>query len=287
MDYAIQVKNLTKRYRDFSLENLNFNLEKGTINGFVGPNGAGKTTTIKCFLNLVKPDSGEVRILGMDSIKQDCQLKDRIGIVLDEGYFYENLTIKEMKNLLKPFYSFWDEDMYHEYLKKFDLPQGKKIKELSKGMRMKYSILLAMSHGAELLIMDEPTSGLDPLIRADIIDILKNIIQDENKTVFFSTHITSDLDKIADNLIFLNDGQIFLMGEKDEIKSSHVIVRGPCEYLTDNIRRAFIFLNETSYGFDGLTTQKELMQKTFSDKARFEIPSVEDLLLYYTRRKLA
>lgn len=269
---------------DFSLKSINFQLEKGSITGFIGPNGAGKTTTIKCILNLLHKDSGTITALGMDHIKQECELKDYLGVVMDIGYYYENLTLRQMKNLIAPFYSKWDEKTYQKLQKKFQLPENKKIKDLSKGMRMKYSILLAVSHNAKLFIMDEPTSGLDPLVRSELMDILKELIQDEEKTVFFSTHITSDLDKVADYLIFLFNGQIILQGVKDDIKDQHVMVKGPNHLLAD-AEKYFIGIHKTPYGFEGLSDQKEIVKKLFQKDAIYEVPNIEELFLYYSRRE--
>ena len=286
MDTVLEVNNLCKNYKDFSLKCIDFQIEKGTITGFVGPNGSGKTTTIKCILNLLRPDSGTITALGFDNVRQECELKDKLGIVLDVGYYYEDLTLGEMKRLIAPIYSAWDERTYQIVLRKFQLSENKKIKDLSKGMRMKYSILLAMSHGAKLFIMDEPTSGLDPLVRSELVEILKDLIQDEEKTVLFSTHITSDLDKIADYLIFLFDGQIILQGAKDEIKDSHVIVKGSNKLFDETAEKYFVGLHKTPYGVEGLSHKKSAVRQLFQDEATYEVPTVEDLMLYYTRRGL-
>jgi ABC-2 type transport system ATP-binding protein len=284
VDTVLEVKQLNKCFKDFSLKNIDFKIEKGTITGFVGPNGAGKTTTIKCILNLLHSDSGSITALGLDHVKEERKLKDKLGIVMDFGYYYEDLTLGEMKRLTAPFYTKWDEKSYQSILKKFQLPEHKKIKDLSKGMRMKYSILLAMSHDAKLFIMDEPTAGLDPIVRMELIDILKNLIQDEEKAVFLSTHITSDLDKAADYLIFLNDGKIVLQGAKDEIKDSHVIVKGSNKLFDQDISQYFVGINKTPYAVEGLSNNKKAVRQIFQNDAVYEVPTVEDLLLYYTRR---
>lgn len=284
METVINVNQLRKDYRDFSLKSIDFQIKKGTITGFVGPNGSGKTTTIKCLLNLIHRDSGTITIFGLDSIKQEREIKDQLGIVLDVGYYYEDLTLNEMKRLIAPIYSAWDDKAYQYYLQKFDLPADRKIKDLSKGMRMKYSILLAISHNAKLFIMDEPTSGLDPLVRNDLVEILKYLIQDGEKTVFFSTQITSDLDKMADDIIFLFDGGIFLQGTKDEINNNHVIVKGPNELLNKDTEKYFIGIHKTPYGIKGLSDNKAAIKRLLKDNAIYEVPTIEDLLLYYTRR---
>ncbi len=286
METVMNVNQLCKSYKDFSLKSINFQIKKGTITGFVGPNGSGKTTTIKCLLNLIRHDSGNISILGLDSIKHEREIKDQLGIVLDVGYYYEDLTLSEMKRLIAPIYSAWDDKVYQHYLQRFSLPADRKIKDLSKGMRMKYSILLAISHNAKLFIMDEPTSGLDPLIRNDLIEILKDLIQDEERTVFFSTHITSDLDKVADDVIFLFDGQIFLQGEKDEIKNNHVIVKGSNALLNEDAEKHFIGIHKTPYGIEGLSNDKAAVKRLLKDNATYEVPTIEDILLYYTRRRI-
>lgn len=286
METILKVENLRKNYPDFSLKSLNFGLEKGTITGFVGPNGSGKTTTIKCILNLLHTDSGRITAMGLDPVKNEQKLKDMLGIVLDEGYFYDELTLREMKSLIAPLYTQWDEGTYRSTIRQFGLPENKKIKELSKGMRMKYSIVLAMSHNARLFIMDEPTSGLDPLVRRELMEILKTLIQDEEKSIFFSTHITSDLDKIADYLIFIHDGQIILQGGKDELKDQHAIVKGKKDQLTPGLEACFVGISRSPYGFEGLTNDRTAVRRQLKDGVVYEVPTVEDLMLYYTRRGL-
>jgi ABC-2 type transport system ATP-binding protein len=260
-------------------------LEKGTLTGFIGPNGSGKTTTIKCILNIIKPDDGKISVLGMDSITNELEIKSKLGIVLDDGHFYEDLTLGKMKSLIAPMYPTWNNNSYQTYMKKFELLECKKIKDLSRGMRMKYALVLALSHGAEIFILDEPTSGLDPLVRSELIEILKDIVFEDNKTVLMSTHITSDLDKIADYLFFLYDGKIILQGQKDEIKDQHAIVKGNTELLQPDYENFFVGLNKSAYGFEGLTDNKAALKKVLTDKVVYEVPSIEDIMLYYTRRK--
>lgn len=284
METVLEIKNLCKRYDDFALHHLNLSLEKGTLTGFIGPNGAGKTTTIKSILNIIKPDEGEITILGMDSVERDLEIKSKVGIVLDDGHFYEDLSIGKMKSLIAPMYPTWDESIYKSYIKKFELPENKKIKDLSRGMRMKYSLVLALSHGAELFILDEPTSGLDPLVRSDLMDILRDIVHEENKTVLMSTHITSDLEKIADYLFFVLAGNIILQGQKDEIKDQHSIVKGDVFALPPDYESYFIGISKTAYGFEGLTDNKAALKKVMPQTTVYEVPSIEDIMLYYSRR---
>ncbi len=198
MENILEVSGLNKSYRNFSLHDISISLPEGCITGFIGINGAGKTTTLRTILGLTSKLSGKVRLFGMDMETHEKQIKERIGIILDGGGFYEELNLTEMKNIVASAYKSWDETTYRMYLDRFSLSPKQKINTLSKGMRMKYALALALSHKAELLIMDEPTSGLDPLIRNQLLDILKEFMNNGGRGVFFSTHITSDLDKIAD-----------------------------------------------------------------------------------------
>jgi ABC-2 type transport system ATP-binding protein len=281
---VLEIHNLCKKYNDFSLRNINMSLEKGTLTGFIGPNGAGKTTTIKSILNMIKPDDGKITILGMDSVTNDLEIKSKLGIVLDDGHFYEDLTLRKMKSLIASMYPTWNDNSYQFYMKKLELPESKKIKDLSRGMRMKYALVFALSHGADLYILDEPTSGLDPLVRSELVEILKDIVFEENKTVLMSTHITSDLDKIADYLFFIFDGEIILQGQKDEIKDQHAIVKGDTAALLPDYENHFVGINKSAYGFEGLTDNKAALKKILPDKTSYEVPSIEDIMLYYTRR---
>lgn len=285
METVLEVHDLCKNYGDFSLRNINMSLEEGTLTGFIGPNGAGKTTTIKGILNIVKPDHGKITVLGMDSITDELEIKSKLGIVLDDGHFYEDLTLKKMKNLIAPMYTTWNEDAYQTHIKKFGLPENKKIRDLSRGMRMKYALVLALSHDADLFVLDEPTSGLDPLVRSELIEILKDIVLEKGKTVLMSTHITSDLDKIADYLFFLFNGEIILQGQKDEMKDRHAIVKGDSAELMPEYDSYFVGIKKTAYGFEGLTDNKAALKKLLSHKTVFEVPSIEDMMLYYIRRQ--
>lgn len=283
MAAVLEIKGLRKKFKDFSLKGIDLNLNSGYIMGFIGPNGSGKSTTIKLILNLLKRDEGEIRIFGMDNIKKEQEIKNRIGFVLDDNYFYEELTVEEMKWVLAPIYKTWNERTFQKYLKEFQLPPKKKIKELSKGMKMKFSLAIALSHNADLLIMDEPTSGLDPLVRSELLDILSEIIQDENKSVFFSTHITSDLDKIADYITIINQGEIILSMPKDDILNNYGLVKGGKELLNSNIRNSFIAIKENQFGFEGLIKDRKQVRKMFGDKIIIDKPTLEDIMLYYVR----
>ena len=284
MSCALEVKGLKKVYKNFCLDHISFSLDEGCIMGFIGPNGAGKTTTIRAILNQIIKDAGEIKLWGKDNIQYEPALKNRIGVVLDEGHYYGHLSIRKMTNLISPFYNNWNDRTYKAHLRGFGLDENKKISELSKGMRLKYGITLALSHEADLLIMDEPTSGLDPLVREELLDILQGMIQDEHKSVFFSTHITSDLDKIADYIVFINDGKLILSEPKDELLEKYAIVKGPSELLVPSSDDFFVGIKRSGYGFEALTSDRSAIRRTFGDKVILEKPTIEDLMLFYTRK---
>lgn len=278
MNNVLDVEGLSKNYGTFKLNNIKFSLQAGCITGFIGVNGAGKTTTIKSILGLVLKDCGSVKLFGKEISGNEQELKNHIGVVLDEGCFYEEMTLKEMKNVIAPAYTNWDEKMFLNYIDCFGLKLNQKISTLSKGMKMKYSIALALSHHADLLIMDEPTSGLDPLIRSEILDIVLEFIKEEGKSVFFSTHITSDLDKIADVLILIDKGEILLNEEKDLILDTYGVVKGDSSLLTDENRKLFLNIKESRYNFEAITNRKNDVRKCM-DGVLIERPTIEDVML--------
>jgi len=281
----LEVKNLNKSFGDFFLNEVSFTLDRGYIMGFIGPNGAGKSTTIKLIMNLLKKDSGEIRIFGMDHLKKEREIKERIGFVYDENCFYEELTVSEMKRVVSAFYKNWDDSQFCKYLKEFNLPAKKKIKQLSKGMKMKFALAIALSHQAELLIMDEPTSGLDPVVRNELLDILAWIIQDENKGILFSTHITSDLEKIADYITLIDKGRIILSRTKDELLDNYGIIKGGRDVLTSGLEKNVIGIRESKFGFEALVDDRRKADKIFKGQILIEKPSLEEIMLYYTRGK--
>ncbi len=281
MNELLSVRGLTKNFDRFSLQELSFSLPEGCITGFIGANGAGKTTTLRTILDLIHKDSGDVRIFGLDMSTDARAIKDRIGVVLDGGGFYDELSLSEMKRIIAPAYSHWSDEDFQRWLDHFRLDPHQKIATLSRGMRMKFALALAMSHGAELLIMDEPTSGLDPKIRRQLLRTLSTFMENGGKGVFFSTHITSDLDKIADFLVMIDDGQIIFQEDKDTLLDSHRILKGDSAALTADTRPLFLSLEETAYGFTGLTYAPEALD-AFPD-ALVERPTVEDIMLAYMK----
>lgn len=278
MNDILNVNGLNKSYDHFSLTDVSFSLPEGCITGFIGTNGAGKTTTLRTLLGLAKKNSGSVRFFGLDMDKNAKQIKNRIGIVLDDGCFYEELSLGEMKGILSSAYTAWSEQDFKRYMDMFSLDPKQKINTLSKGMKMKYALTLALSHHAEFLIMDEPTSGLDPLIRSQFLKVLTDYMENGGKGVFFSTHITSDLDKIADILIMIDNGHIVFQEEKDRLLDTYRIVKGDASALTDDVRRLFLDISETSFGFTGVTKQAAKVQSLLSGVI-IERPTIEDIML--------
>lgn len=278
MDTILEVSDLSKSFANFNLNHVNFSLKEGCITGFIGINGSGKTTTIKTILGLILKDTGSITFLGKELADHERELKNRIGVVLDDGYFYEEMTLKEMKSVIAPAYTNWDDAIFQSYMNKFKLQVNQKISTLSKGMRMKYAIALALSHHADLLIMDEPTSGLDPLVRSELMDILLDFMKEEGKSVFFSTHITSDLDRIADMLILIDKGNILFNEEKDQLLETHAIVKGDTRLLNEQTRKLFLTLRETTYGFEGITHDIHIVRQHMKDVV-IEKPTIEQIML--------
>ncbi|MCL6576227.1 ABC transporter ATP-binding protein, partial [Kyrpidia sp.] len=238
----------------------------------------GKTTTIKLIMDLLHPDAGTVRLFGHSDPRSRQKAKDRIGFVYAEPPFYNELTVEQMKTVVASFYSRWDERLYRRYRNQFELPDNRKIKALSTGMKMKFSIALALSHHADLILMDEPTSGLDPIVRREILDVLAELIQDESKAIFFSTHITTDLERIADYVIFIHRGRILYNGEKDRLLEQYRLVKGPREILNPETRSKLVGIRETGVGFEALAPSDAL--PALGSRVLAEPPSLEDIMLY-------
>ena len=276
----LELKNVCKNYQDFSVRNVSFTLPRGYIMGFVGPNGAGKSTTIKMIMNLVRRNSGDIIIFGKNNQKAEKEIKQNIGFVYDENHYYEDLTCEQMKKIIAPLYKNWDEAQYQTYMERLQVPKNKKIKQLSKGMKMKFAISMALSHHAELIIMDEPTSGLDPVVRSELLDMLQEIVMEEEISVLFSTHITTDLERIADYITFINEGKIVFTGEKDEILENHVIVKGSNDLLDPEGKELFIGLRKNKFGFEGLAKDKQAIEDWFGNEVVLEKPTLDDIVVY-------
>ena len=261
MEYALEVKNINKKYDKFELKNVSFKLPKGMILGFIGENGAGKTTTIKIILDIIKNYTGSIKIFNKD-ITNIENIKEDIGVVLDDMFFPEILTANDINNIMISVYKNWDSNMFNNYLKEFNLPNNKQIKTLSKGMRKKLEIIVALSHHPKLLILDEPTSGLDPVARSEIIDIFQNIIADEECSILLSTHITKDLENIADYITFINNGEIILSDTKDEILDNYAIAKCNKEEFININKKDYIKYKKNKYNYEVLIKNiKEFKKK--------------------------
>ena len=258
MDKLLEVKGLTKRYERFALENVSFSIPGGYIMGFIGPNGAGKTTTIKCILNMVKADAGSISLFGREGGSDGLLSKEELGIVMDAPFYVEEWTLLEVERALSPFYQNWDRKRFGDCLSRFGLDPKKKVRDLSRGMKVKLMIAAALSHDAKLLILDEPTSGLDPLAREELMHILRDFVSDESRGILFSTHITTDLEKIADYITYINQGHMVFTGEKDALLEGYLLVKGGSRELTPSLQKRLIGLRQHSAGFTGLLPREEL-----------------------------
>ncbi|MGI5960100.1 MAG: ABC transporter ATP-binding protein [Massiliimalia sp.] len=227
MEAVLRVVNLCKHYSGFTLENVSFSLAPKHIMGLIGKNGAGKSTTLKSILNIVSPESGSVEIFQKDFIQYEKEYKQRIGVVFGGIDFYPLKKLSTITAVTQKFYTNWDQEQYQKYIKRFALNEGKKFKELSNGMKVKYLLALALSHHAELLILDEPTSGLDPVSREELLHIFRQIVKNENCAILFSTHITSDLDKCADDITYIQDGRVLKSADKDTFLRSFEHLKMP------------------------------------------------------------
>jgi ABC-2 type transport system ATP-binding protein len=284
---ALEIRGLCKEFESFALKDVDLLLERGYVMGLIGPNGSGKTTTIKLIMNLLRKDKGDIKVLGLDHVKDEKTIKNRIGFVYDENYYYGVLSIAEMKNLIAPLYENWKEEQFQKYMQKFDLNPAQKIDKLSKGMKIKFSLAMALSHEAELIIMDEPTSGLDPIFRSEFLDILYDLMQDERKSILFSTHITSDLERIADYITFLHNGEIVFSSQKDDLQDKYALIKGPADLLHSTMESEFIGLRKSSVGFEGLIERQSKIKQILRDKITVEKPSLDDMMIYLaqTRRR--
>lgn len=280
---AVEIRNLSKNLDGFNLNIENIDIPKGFITGFIGPNGSGKTTTIKLIMNMLNKDKGSIKIFGKELEKDDISTKEKIGYVGDISGYMREAKLKDIKKSIALFYKTWDEDLYKQYLNKFSLNENKVYKELSKGQQKKFELVITLSHHPSLIIMDEPTANLDPIVRNEFIEVLQDHIEKENATVFYSTHITSDLDKVGDYLVFIYNGKVILNGEKDNILESHRIIRGNNNLLDDDTKKVFVSYKENSFGFDGLTSNYKNAYEVFGEEVVYDKANLEDILMYYTR----
>lgn len=283
---VIEVKNVTKDYGDFKIDNISFAVPEGSVCGFIGQNGAGKTTTIKAILDVINVDAGEIFVFGQDVKIDSARLREDIGVVFDEMGFHEFMTGKDINIMMKNIYKNWDDNVFFEYLKKFSLPSKKPCGDFSRGMRMKLQIAVALSHNAKLLIMDEPTSGLDPIVRNEMLQIFREYVIEEDHTILLSSHITGDLEKLADEVVFINGGRIVLAGNKDEILEKHGLLKCKKDELRDISDELIVHTEVETFGVTVLVNDKNACAKLYPQMV-IEQASLEDIMLFYVSRATA
>lgn len=248
----LELHNVSKAFSEFSLNDISFELPKGYIMGLVGSNGAGKTTTLNLIMNMMEKDEGSIKVFGKDHLEYEKQVKQDIGIVYDSNFFVDTWTVKDLEKALSIFYDQWNHDTFIRMKEQFELPDKTRIGQMSRGMQMKLMLACACSHNAKLLLLDEPTSGLDPTTRSEILEILRDYIQDGEKSVLFSTHITTDLEKVADYITYLEHGKLVYTGSMEELLAKYCIIKGAPGELTEDLRQHLIGQSQTSLGFEGL-----------------------------------
>lgn len=282
MDNILEVKNISKEYKGFKLDNISFSIPKGTVMGLIGENGAGKSTTIKIILDLVNKDSGSVTFWGKNLIEDPKILKEDIGVVFDEINFYETLTPRKIEKISRLAYKQWDTIIFNDYMKTFSIPINKEIKTFSKGMKAKLKIAIALSHKAKILILDEPTSGLDPIVRDEILDILFEFIQNENHSILICSHITSDLEKIADYITFIHNGKVVFTKTKDSLIYNYGILKCGSELFNTLDKSDILTYRKKDYQYEVLIKDKENMKIKYK-KSIIDNATIDDILLLYIK----
>ena len=284
-DNSLKVENLSKKYDDFLLDKVSFYVPKGNIVGLIGENGAGKSTTINTMLDIIERDSGDVYILDSEKNKISNSIREKIGVVFDGNNFPEDLTPQKLNNVLKAIYTNWEEEKFSEFVEKFNLPKNKKIKNFSRGMKMKLSISVALSHKAELLILDEATSGLDPIVRDDILDILLDFVQDEKNSILISSHITSDLEKVADYIVFIHKGKVIFEETKDNLIYNYGIMKCKTKEFDSVDKKDIIRFRKMDYGYEILVKNKNEMERKYQNFVMDNI-KIEDIMLMYVKGEM-
>ena len=281
---AIEIRGVTKKYDGFTLDNISFTVPRGSIMGFIGQNGAGKTTTIRALLNLIPIESGEILLLGVDHIKGEYAAKARMSVVFDELPFHDIFTARQLARVFSGLYEGWDDARYEQYLERFQLPARKKVGQFSKGMKMKLQIALALSHGAELLVMDEATTGLDPVVRNEILEIFLEYLQDEGHSILMSSHITSDLEKIADSVTFIDRGRLLISGNKDDVLESHGILKCTKKQYADIDPADIISARLSDFGAEVMVADRAAAARKYSGLL-IDPAALEDIMVYYVNRE--
>ena len=281
---VIELKDVVKDYGDFKLDKISFAVPEGSVCGFIGQNGAGKTTTINLILDVIKKDAGEVLLFGQPVDGKSASLREDVGVVFDEMGFHDFMTGKDINIMMKNIYKNWDEEVFFDYLKRFSLPSKKPCGKFSRGMRMKLQIAVALSHHAKMLIMDEPTSGLDPIVRNEMINIFREFVVEEDHTILLSSHITGDLEKIADEVVFIDGGRIVLSGNKDEILEKHGILKCKKDELSKISESLIVSFEESSFGAEVLVNDRHAAAKLYPDML-IEPALLEQIMIFYVNKK--
>ena len=280
---VIELKNVSKDYGDFKLDNVSFSVPEGSVCGFIGQNGAGKTTTINLILDIIKRDSGEIKVFGENVSEKSAALRENIGVVFDEMGFHEFMTGRDINIMMKNIYKNWDEEAFFDFLKRFSLPAKKPCGKFSRGMRMKLQIAVALSHHAKLLVMDEPTSGLDPIVRNEMINIFREFVLNEDHSILLSSHITGDLEKIADEIVFIDGGKILLSGNKDEILEKHGILKCKKSELPMVSESLIVSFEESSFGAEVLINDRHAAARLYPEMV-IEPAPLEQIMIFYVNR---
>lgn len=267
MNSTLILKNVNKKYEksNFAIKDISFSVPEGSIVGFIGENGAGKSTTMNCILNVIRRDSGTIEIFGREMTDEDIDIRENIGVVYDSNNFPEYLTAKQLADILGRIYSKWDDFCFEQFLRRFGLPESQKIKSYSRGMSMKLAIAVALSHDSKLLILDEATSGLDPIMRDEILDVLLEFVKQENHSILLSSHITSDLEKIADYIVFIHNGEIILNKTKDELIYEYGVIRCSENDFHNILSEDILSSMKKDYQIDVLIKNKKLMEKKYKN----------------------
>ncbi len=281
----LEIKNLTKDYGDFVLDKVSFALPRGVIMGLIGENGAGKSTTINCILNETQKSGGQILIFGKDHILNEIEIKDKLGVVFDENHFPDIFTAEEVGQFMSGIYTAWDWTLYRQYLEKFELPRNKRIKDFSKGMKVKLAFAVALSHHAELLILDEATSGLDPIIRDDVLDMLIDFVQDESHSVLVSSHITSDLEKVADYITFIHKGKVIFTHEKDTLVDNYGILNCGAAVFDTLDKSDIVAYRKEDYQFKVLVKDRNKAAKQYAN-AIIGPATIEEIMLFYVKGEM-
>ncbi|MDF2596335.1 MAG: transporter ATP-binding protein [Clostridia bacterium] len=277
---TIAFHQVKKSLGDFKLDIQSLDIKKGYITGFIGENGAGKTTTIKLILDMLIADEGKIQIFGMDTRKNSDSIKEEIGYVGETAGYPEESKIKVIKNMIAPFYKNWDENLFTKYMQNFRINIDKKYGEFSAGQKKQFAIAMALAHRPKLILLDEPTTNLDPVVRNEILEMLMEHMQNEEVTVFYSTHITSDLEKAADYIVYIKQGEILINQEREELLRNYSVVKGPKNLLDKEIKKYLLGYRQTSLGFEALLSDKKVAEQIFGTEVRYVTPTIEDIMLF-------